>query len=179
MNGRFAALRDRPIAEHERRTAITLVAVLLAASAFLLADTRPAGHPHHPASRRPASGSASRPPAPTGGAANTAPLAPVAARVAQRFLHGYLAYLYGHAPANAVRDATPALLGSLRSRPPLVPPAMRARNPRILSLHPAPAPVELVGLSVLVNDGELASYRVGLLLVREHGRLLVSRVQGA
>jgi len=102
----------------------------------------------------------------------------VAARAAQRFLTGYLAYLYGHAPITAVRGATPALLRSLRAHPPLVPPAMRARSPRVLSLHPAPAPLGFLGVSALVNDGELASYQVVVLLAPKRGRLLVSTVEG-
>jgi hypothetical protein len=172
-------LRDRPIAERERSTALTVVAVLLAASAVLLAATRPARHPDHHASRRPGVPVRSTPrSAPARSAANAAPVAPAAARVAQRFLAGYLAYLYGHAPTTAVRDATPALLRSLRAHPPLVPPAMRARSPRLLSLDPAPAPLGSVGVSALVNDGELASYQVVVLLAPKGGRLLVSTVEG-
>jgi hypothetical protein len=172
-------LRDRPIAERERRTTLTLVVVLLAASVVLLAATRPARRPDHHASRRPGVPVRSTPrPAPTSGAANAAPVAPAAARVAQRFLARYLAYMYGHAPIAAVRDATPVLLRSLRAHPPLVPLAMRARSPRVLSLRPAPAPLGLVGVGALINDGELASYRVVVLLAPERGRLLVSTVEG-
>lgn len=175
----LTSLRDRPIAECERRTALTVVAVLLAAGTILLAATKPSQRPRHAAPRMPGVAVKSAPrPAPTGGAANAAPVAPAAARVAQRFLAGYLAYLYGHAPITAVRDAIPALLRSLRAHPPLVPPAMRARSPRILSLHPAPAALGLVGVSALVNDGELASYQVVVLLTPERERLLVSTVEG-
>jgi hypothetical protein len=174
----LTSLRDRPIAERERRTAITVVAVLLAAGTILLAATKPAQQPRYAASRRPGVALGSAPhPAPSS-AANAAPVAPVAARVAQRFLAGYLAYPYGHAPATAVRDATPALLHSLSAHPALVPPAVRARHPRVLSLHPAPAPLGLVGVSSLVNDGELVSYHVVVLLAPERGRLLVSTVEG-
>jgi hypothetical protein len=179
MTAWLISLRDRPIAERERHTALTVVAVLLAASAVLLTATRPVGRPHYPASRRPGVAVRSAPrPVPTSGAGNAAPVTPVAARVAQRFLAGYLAYLYGHAPATAVRDATPALLRSLRAHPPLVPPAMRARSPRVLSLHPAPAPLGSVGVSALVNAGELASYQVVVLLAPKRGRQLVSTVEG-
>jgi hypothetical protein len=106
------------------------------------------------------------------------PIAPTAARAAGEFLTGYLAYLYGHRPAASIKDATPALVLSLRAHPPLVSPSMRARRPRVLSLHAAPAPAELIGVSALVNDGELASYHVGLLLTSRHGRLLVSALEG-
>lgn len=179
MTAWLTSLRDRPIAARERRTALAVFAVLLAASAVLLAATRPAWQ-HDPAQRQlgASAGSASRPPAPASRAANTTRVAPVLARVAHGFLAGYLAYLYGHAPARAVRDAAPALLRSLRAHPPLVSPATRARHPRVLSLHPAPAPVGRIGVSALVGDGELASYPVRLLLTSEDGRLLVSAVEG-
>jgi hypothetical protein len=35
-----------------------------------------------------------------------------------------------------------------------------------------------MGVSVLIGDGELADYSVGLLLKREHRQLLVSSVEG-
>lgn len=173
-------LRDRPIAEHERRAAMATVAVLLTASAILLAITRPAGQARHPAPRIAAAplARASRPPTPTGGAKPAATVAPMVARAARKFLVGYLAYLYGHGLASAVRGATRALSRSLRAHAPRVSPGMRARSPRVVSLHAVSAPVGLVGVSVLVNDGELVSYPVGLLIASEDGRLLVSGVEG-
>lgn len=170
---RIRRLRDRPITA--RRSAVVLIAVLIAASTVLLAATRPATPPHPAPHRVAASARGARRPASGGPAANAAPVARVAARVAERFLQGYLAYLYGHAPAGALTDATPRLLRSLRAHPPIVPPAMRALYPRVLSLKPLLAP--RVGVSALVNDGELASYHLALLLTPEHGRLLVSAVE--
>jgi hypothetical protein len=179
MTGWLTSLRDRPIAERERRTAVAVVAVLLAASAILLAAIRPAGHPNDdPAPHGPVAPAvrASRPPMPTSGAGRARP---VTVRTARGFLAGYLAYLYGHAPAGAVKSATPALARSLRAHPPIGSPGMRARHPRVLALHVVPAPAGLIGVSAVVNDGELASYPVVLLLASERGRLLVSAVQGA
>lgn len=181
MRAWLTSVRDRPIAERERRTALATVAVLLAASTIVLAATRPAAQSRHLPPRRPAASpaSASRPSTPAGHATPPVSIAPVAARVARGFLVGYLAYLYGQAPATAIGDATPMLLRSLRAHPPLVSPAMRARHPRVLSLHTTPAPAGLVGVSALVNDGELVSYPVGLLLSPRKGGLLVSAVEGA
>lgn len=178
MTAWLTRLRDRPITERERRTATAVVSVLLAAAAILLAAGRPAGKPHHhvaPRRSAPPAAVASRAPAPAGGAL---PIAPTASRTAREFLAGYLAYLYGHAPAVSIKDATPALVLSLRAHPPLVSPSMRALDPRVRSLHTAPASAGLIGLSALVNDGELASYHVGLLLASRHGRLLVSALEG-
>ena len=182
MTAWLTALRNRPLAERECRTAIVVVAVLLAAGAILLAAFRPAGHPNHdPAPRRPVAPAAraSRPPAAPDPSAHVAPVGPVAARVARRFLAGYLAYVYGQAPAAAITDAVPALVRSLRARPPLVSPAMRARHPRVMAIRPTPAPAGMVAVSALVGDGELADYTVGLLLEHEGGRLLIDAVEGA
>ncbi len=178
MTGWLTSLRDRPIAERERRTAIAVVAVLLAASAVLLAATRPAGQPRQLAPRRPVAPAkdASRLPMPPAGAAS---IAPVVARTARGFLASYLPYLYGHAPASAVSGATQALSRSLRAHPLIVSPGVRARRPRVLSLHAASAPAGFIGVSALVNDGELASYGVRLILARAGGRLLVTAVEGS
>jgi hypothetical protein len=178
MTGWLTSLRDRPIAERERRAAVAVVAVLLVASAVLLAATRPAGRTRQLAPRKPVASvnGASRSPMP---AASAAGVAPAVARTARGFLAGYLTYLYGHAPVSAVSGATPRLSRSLRAHPPIVSPGVRARRVRVLSLHAAPAPAGLIGVSALVNDGELASYRIRLILARARGRLLVTTVEGA
>jgi hypothetical protein len=176
--GRLSTLAGRPINERERRAVLAVVVTLLACAAMLLAASR-----HQPTARRAAttslSGGASSPVSARGPAGNPAPVAHVAARVARRFLTGYLAYLYGHAPAETITGATPSLERSLRARPLLVSPAMRRRYPRVLSLRPMPAAEDKVGFSALIGDGDLANYTVGLLLEREHGRLLVGTVKAA
>ena len=161
-------MRGRPIAERDRHAIFAVVAMLLAASAVLLAVTGPVRQPPHVAAPRRVAPAAS-PPAITGSAANPA-------RVAHRFLTGYLAYLYGHAPATAVIGAAPRLVRALRARPPLVPPAMRARHPRVLP-RPMTAPAEMLAITALIGDGELADYSIGLLLERAHGRLRVDAVE--
>jgi hypothetical protein len=170
-------LRDRPIAERERRATIAGVAVLLLASAVLFTASMPAGRTRHPAPRKPVASAngAPRSPIPEGGTASDA----AASRTAHDFLAGYLAYLYGHAPASAVIRATQALSHSLLAHPPIVSPGVLAHHPRVLSLRGARAPLGLIGVSALVNDGELASYRVRLILTRTRGRLLVIAVEGA
>lgn len=176
----FRRLRDRPVSGRERRAALAVVVTLLACAAVLLAASRPVAPYGPPAPRATAplkravrSGPATRL------AGTTARVGPVAARVAHRFLTGYLAYLYGHRRARVIVGATPSLERSLRARAPLVSPAMRRRYPRVLSLRSIPAPAGMVGVSALIGDGELASYTVGLLLEREHGRLLVCTVEAA
>jgi hypothetical protein len=179
MTAWLTSLRDRPIAESERRAAMTAVVVLLSATALLLALTRPDGQRQRTIERPSPSParSASAVDAHASGT-STAPLTPRIARAAELFLAGYLGYLYGHTPARHVKGATVALLRSLDAHPPRVSPSMRSRVPRLLSLHSMPAPSGLVGVSALVNDGGLVGYPIGLVLAPQGGRLLVTGLDG-
>lgn len=173
-------LRDRPIAESERGAAMATVAVLLAATALLLALTRPGSQPRRSAERRSSSLVRSTPAvhaqAP---ATSTAPLTPAVTRTSRLFLAGYLAYLYGHTPASQIKASTAALLHSLEDHPPRISPGVRSREARLVSLHTTPAPSGLLGVSALVTDGGLVDYAIGLLLASRGGRLLVSGLDGA
>ncbi|HTU79419.1 MAG TPA: hypothetical protein VMF09_11720 [Solirubrobacteraceae bacterium] len=171
-------LSQRPVTG--RRGALVIVVVLLAASAALLIASRPSQQPPAPQIEASALAGRARPPAASDPpAANVAPAGPVAARVAQRFLAGYLAYVYGHAPAAALTGAAPALVRSLRAHPSLVPPAMRALHPRLLTLRPAAGRAGTIALDALINGGELVDYTVELLLERDGRRLLIKAVEGA
>ena len=168
MTGWLTSLRDRPIAESERGAAMATVTVLLIAAAILLVLSRPGGRPRRTSRRHPAPSVVQSAPAPRARASEnvTAPLTPAVARAADLFLAGYLAYLYGHAPASQIKGATRRSLRSLRADPPRVSPGMRARQARVLALHTIPAPSGLVGVSALVTDGGLVDYPIGLLLAR-------------
>ena len=176
MTAWLTSLRDRPIAESERRAAMAAVVVLLSATALLLALTRPDGQRQRTIERPSPSASAVHAQAPE---TSTAPLTPAVARTARLFLAGYLAYLYGHTPASQIKDATAALLHSLEAHPPRVSPGMRSRQARLVSLHTTPAPSRLIGVSALVTDGGPVDYSIGLLLAPRSGRLLVSGLDGA
>lgn len=168
--------RDRPIAEHERRTAMAAVVVILGAVTVLLALTQPASQARYPARSTPLS------PPPAAAENQTSASASEAKQTAERFLAGYLGYVYGHTPAGQIEDATPALIRSLQAHPPRVPPAAQARRPRVLSLHLAAAAAGSAGevtVSAVVNDGGLIDYSVALVLVSEGGRLLVTGLEGA
>jgi hypothetical protein len=180
MTGWLTSLRDRPIAESERGAAMATVTVLLIAAAILLVLSQPGGRSRRTSRRHPApsvvqSALAVHAQAPE---TSTAPLTPAVARTSRLFIAGYLAYLYGHAPASQIKDATRALARSLEAHPPRVSPDMRSHVPRLLSLKAASAPSGLLGVSALVTDGGLIDYRIGLLLAPRGGRLLVSGLEG-
>lgn len=155
----------RPLAEREQRAAFLIATAAVVVATLVLAT---GSAPHSSSARRdPAGSTPSKALAPSG---------PVVT-VARRFLDGYLGYLYGHAPAHAVRDAVPALSRLLAARRLIVPPAMRSLRPRVLALGSAPASPGRVGVNATVNDGELASYQLELILARVGGRLLVATVK--
>ena len=80
--------------------------------------------PRHPDRPDPARAAADRPAA--------------ARRAALEFTQSYLAYTYGHAAAEQLRDLTPTLRAAIASNPPQVPAAIRALHPRIASLALTP-----------------------------------------
>jgi hypothetical protein len=170
--------RDRPLAEHERRTALVATAAVLIAAALLFANTRPLAHgtPARAAVKTTAPTAPDpRPPAPESSAGGE--LSPIATATSRAFLAGYLAYTCGSAPASRIADATGALLTALAAHPPRVSPAMRSEHPRVVELHSAPAPSGEIGVSAVVNDGGLIDYALGLTLTPQDGRLLVTALE--
>jgi hypothetical protein len=147
--------------------------VLLGAVALLFTLTQPASQARQ-ATRR-----IDRVATDTPAASDPGALTPEARQAAERFLAGYLSYAYGHTTASQIEDATRSLIRLLESQPPRVPPAARARRPRVISLSPTPAPAGEVEVSAMVNDGGLIDYTVGLTLTRRSGRLLVTGLDGA
>ena len=170
--------RDRPLTEHERRTAFVATAALLIAAAPLFANTRPLVHntPARTAIKTMAP-TAPDPSPPKAESSADGELSPVAARTSRAFLAGYLAYTCGGAPASQITSAARSLIASLQAHPPRVPPAMRASRPRVVELHPTTAPSGELGVSAVINDGGLIDYTIGLTLAPEGGRLFVSALE--
>jgi hypothetical protein len=158
---------DRPIADTERRAAFTAITVVLVAAALLLAMTSTGEHGGRrtPDARGSASTARTSPPAPP---------ATSALRTARRFLHGYLAFAYGHGPANAVRETTRSLTATLTKRARPVPPALRALQPRVLALRANHASQGAVVVTALVKDGEVVEYPLKVVLVLHGGSYLVA-----
>ncbi|HTA97365.1 MAG TPA: hypothetical protein VK730_06940 [Solirubrobacteraceae bacterium] len=186
MSGWLIGLRDRPIADHERRQAFIASIVVLAITVGLLALTAPATSTTTHAGRRvlaarsPLGKSPVSPPSIAGDRPSTPGIAfPSVERVARQFLTGYLAYLYGRGSVADIRGASASLQHSLAALPPRVSLAMSARHPHVISLAPATAPAGTVGVSALVSDGGVADYTVNLLVTHSSGRLLVTGMDGA
>jgi hypothetical protein len=186
MSGWLTRLRDRPIADHERRHAFIASTVVLAIAVGLLVLTTPPASTTTHAGRSPLapwpSVKKSRLPSPSvagDGSPTPGLVSQSVERVAHRFLTGYLAYLYGHSGLAEIRDASGSLERSLGEHPPRVSLTMRTRHPHVVSLAPVTAPDGAVDVSAVVNDGGVADYTINLLVSREGGRLLVTGIGGA
>jgi hypothetical protein len=157
------------------------VLVLLVGVAFFLALARPVALRNHAHRARvsvaavaPRHGQASTSSTPS----DTTPSQTAAIDAGRMFLAGYLAYLYGRAPATHIQDASPTLIGFLQANPPRVSPAMREHVARIVGLRSTPAAAGQLGVQAVINDGGIVDYPIGLLLEDRGGRLLVSGLDG-
>jgi hypothetical protein len=162
---------ERRLALSERQVAFTATAILLLAATLLLAMTS-IGVPSRssaPVATVPATPVRQAPPPPRR----------QALEVAGRFLHGYLAFVYGQQPASAVADTTGGFLVALarRSRP--APPALRRLHPQIVSLKVGPSTGSATAVDAMVKDGEVLAYPITMLLLSRGGRLRVARVGGS
>jgi hypothetical protein len=57
-----------------------------------------------------------------------------AERAARSFMTGYLPWLYGEGPVDAIRDGTGGLIARLRANPPRIPPIFQGLRPRLASI---------------------------------------------
>jgi hypothetical protein len=186
MTAWLIRLRDRPIADQERRRAFIASTVLLTVTVALLALTTSAARTttatHQSAlAAHTLAGQSPVPPSSGAGDGSSTPgaLSQPVERVARRFLTGYLAYLYGHAGVVGIADVSAGLERSFAAHPPRVSLDIRVRHPHVISLAPAPAPAGVIGVSAVVNDGGVANYTIELLVSDGGGRLLVTGMGGA
>lgn len=168
---------QRPIAGHERSTATVCGLLLLLAGAGLILTS-----PSRPAveRRRPAHPTTASIPAARGEARPrwTPAIAAEAKSTAATFLQGYLAYLYGQAPASQVKDASGAFVGSLEHARGEVPPGIKALHPRIVSLAVSPQPPGHAIATALVTDAEVVHYPIRLLLTESSPGWQVTGLEG-
>jgi hypothetical protein len=94
----------------------------------------------------------------------------------QRFLRGYVAFLYGRRDADELNGASAHLRRALRRARLRVPPARHARTPAIVDLHAIVQAPTIVQVTATVDDGDLAVYPITALVERRAGRWLVTHV---
>jgi hypothetical protein len=99
-----------------------------------------------------------------------------ARRVGERFLNGYVAFLYGHRSAAELEGASGELRRALRRARVRVPPARAARTPRVVALQSAKQSPVTVVVTAIVDDGDLAAYPVTAAVERRTGRWQVTRL---
>lgn len=160
-------LAARPIAESERRAAFAIAAsVVLVAAAGLLA----AGGGSLPSAATSTAPDPTSSSSPSRAARRSAP-----EEAAVRFLEGYLPFLYGQRGPRSIRAATPRLAERLVRSRMRVPPAARARRPRLEALGVRGLAGSRALVRARVGDG-VVSYTIALALSRFEDRWLVVSV---
>jgi hypothetical protein len=102
-----------------------------------------------------------------------------ARRVGERFLAGYVAYLYGHRSADRLRGCTAALRRELSRSRVRVPPARRARRATVVGLRALAQTSTSVVVTATLDDGDLAAFPVAAIVERRAGRWRVTRLVDA
>jgi hypothetical protein len=189
LTRRLRGLLERPIGDNERLTAFGLAALLVLAACALLLLTRS----HHPAAAHRPNRPAPVPTAPVLPPPATPPPAPAPRpqprpgrhappaavdRAARRFLAGYLRYLYGRGGARQIEAVSRTLRRRLAAHPPRVSPATRQRRPRITAIIGRGVGARRWALVAQVEDGGVERYPLALQLDRQHGTLVVTRLEG-
>ncbi len=97
-------------------------------------------------------------------------------RQARRLLTGYLPYLYGQGPANAIRGSAAALRRQLETARLRVSPAARKRRPRVVHMSAEPLGRGRWHVVATIADGGVAQYPIELLLTTGDGAVRVAEV---
>jgi hypothetical protein len=99
-----------------------------------------------------------------------------ARKAGERFLRGYVAFLYGRANADDLRGASADLRRSLRRSRVRVPPARARRTPRLVRLDAVLQAPDVVQLTATIDDGDLKPYPVSAFVERRVVSWLVTRL---
>jgi hypothetical protein len=97
-----------------------------------------------------------------------------AENAARLFLHGYLTWLYGHAPLHAITGASRVLLANLKAHPPRVPPTMQSVQPKVSAIAMQRRGRGWYALPN-INDGH-ETYELVLTIAHTRGQWLVTNV---
>jgi len=99
-----------------------------------------------------------------------------ARRLAERFLAGYVQFVYGRGSAPAVQGVTPSLRRQLLRGWAQLTPAERQLRPHFVSLQMVGTMPALVVATAVIADGGVATYRLRFTLQRAAGRWAVSGI---
>jgi len=166
-----------------RRVTVGVLALLvLGAAAAIVILTLPsevAPRSERPAARlrsssTPANAGRKRLPAPV-----TAAQLVQARGVGERFLAGYLPFIYGRARAASVSAVTSGLRGELLRDRAQVTPVEARRHPRVISLQVIGKAAGVVLATAMVEDGGVTTYALRFTLERRAAGWVVSRVAGS
>jgi hypothetical protein len=102
-----------------------------------------------------------------------------ARETAARFLSGYLAFLYGRAPARSVDAVTRGLQLQLLRAAAEVTPAEHGRHPRVVSIAVVGQAPRAVLATALVEDGGVTAYALRITLQEGRSGWLASAVDGS
>jgi hypothetical protein len=165
---------DRPLAGHELRAAAVCGLLLLAAAGLILTSpthSRIGSDEHARSTTRTVAASGELIPR------WTPAVAAETKATAETFLAGYLAYLYGRAPARQVKDAAGDFVLALERERQQVPPGIRALHPRVVGVDVSPqAPGRAIAVA-LVSDAEVVHYPIRLILAQTGSAWRVSGLE--
>ena len=94
----------------------------------------------------------------------------------ERFLRGYVAFLYGRANADELQGASADLRRALRRSRIRVPPARARRAPGLVRVDAVLQAPDVVQLTATIDDGDLTPYPVTAFVERRDARWLVTHL---
>jgi hypothetical protein len=118
----------------------------------------------------------SSPPVVIGAGARGEPSIADARDVGERFLRGYVAFLYGRTHADELQGASAALRRALRRSRVRVPPARARRTPRLVRVDAIRQAPGVVQVTATIDDGDLAPYPVIAFVEFRDGRWVVTHL---
>jgi hypothetical protein len=94
----------------------------------------------------------------------------------ERFLRGYVAFLYGRTSADELEGASADVRRALRRSRVRVPPARARRTPRLVRVEAVLQAPGVVQVTATIDDGDLTTYPVTALVERRDARWLVTHL---
>jgi hypothetical protein len=120
--------------------------------------------------------SSTAPPAVMGGGQISGAPTGSAREAGERFLRGYVAFLYGRAGTAELKGATGDLRRGLRRSHRRVPPARAGRTPRVARFETYRQGATVVQITAIVDDGDVVPYPITAFVELRDGRWVVTHL---